>query len=112
MHPDMHTCYGACTSYALCPVPSGTSDPSPYQRGPADSALLFTASKDAIAAWNLAAVYAALADNLPLAPPIQVMANPGACDALVYSGELCYLVACAGTDVHVFDTRTFRHVYR
>lgn len=91
---------------------AGTSDPSPFQRGAPESALLFTASKDAVAAWNLASVYAALADNLPLAPPIQVMANPGACDALVFSGELGYLVVCAGNDVHVFDTRTFRHVYR
>lgn len=41
------------------------------------------------------------------------MSDPGApVYCLTYSAHLSYLVVCAGPDVHVFDVRTFRHVYR
>ncbi|PNW86908.1 hypothetical protein CHLRE_02g100800v5 [Chlamydomonas reinhardtii] len=96
--------------------PMGTSDPTPRRGGSGSGSgrptVLFCGSCDAVVAWNLSAVWEAVAGGHPPPPPVQVMSDPGPVYCLAHSGRLAQLVVGAGPDVHVFDVRTFRHIYR
>ncbi|KXZ44757.1 hypothetical protein GPECTOR_62g872 [Gonium pectorale] len=96
--------------------PIGTSDPAPSRQGgrrpAAQPTALFCGSTDAVVAWNVTALMDAVAAGHATPPPIQVMAGQGPAFALTHSARLGFLVVCAGQDVHVFDVRTFRHIYR
>lgn len=81
--------------------------------------------------WQLAAAYAAAADDQPLPEPIQVLSRPGQVDAICISRprlasgsgsglgfgstqqqQQQHLAICAGMDVHVFELRSLRNTFR
>ncbi|KAG2454671.1 hypothetical protein HYH02_000510 [Chlamydomonas schloesseri] len=101
-----------CMTFGVGPI--GTSDPTPRRGGSGSGrpTVLFCGSCDAVVAWNLTAVYEAVAAGHPPPPPVQVLADQGPVYCLAHSGRLGYLVVGAGPDVHVFDVTTFRHIYR
>ena len=132
-----------CHSLPRIPFPplhpaAGTSDPLPRMSGQdsdTGQALLCVASSESVVCWQLAAAYAAAADDQPLPDPIQVLSRPGQVDAICISRprlasgsgsrsgfgstqqqqqqqQQQHLAICAGMDVHVFELRSLRNTFR
>ena len=105
-----------CLGYAAL----GTSDPParPASGGgggspnPSQQALLCTASRDVVLVWNLVHVFDAVARGVEPPQPVQVLADPGVVEAVVINSEQGQLAVCAGVDVHIFELKTLRHLFR